>query len=86
MSTKPKLTRAQIADRCGVSVRSIIRWHTEPYYAHLNFPKPTKIGFRNALYEAAEFEAWLQWRDAHPDLLTPAQRRAAEANDVGHAA
>jgi hypothetical protein len=53
-----KLTRAQVADRYHVSVRTILRWTIHPDYRDLNFPKSVKLGFRNTLYDLDELEVW----------------------------
>jgi len=57
-SMSTKLTRAQVADRYHVSVRTILRWTDDPDYRDLNFPKSVKLGFRNTLYDLDELEEW----------------------------
>jgi predicted DNA-binding transcriptional regulator AlpA len=61
-----KLTRAQVADRYHVSVRTILRWTDDPDYRDLNFPKSVKLGFRNTLYDLNELEEWEKERAAAP--------------------
>jgi hypothetical protein len=59
-----KLTRAQVADRYHVSIRTILRWTDDPKYAALNFPRSMKLGLRNTLYDLDELEAWEKERAA----------------------
>jgi predicted DNA-binding transcriptional regulator AlpA len=59
-----KLTRAEVANRLRVSVRTIIRWGDDPRYTDLNFPRPVKLGLRRQLYDSDELEAWEKERKA----------------------
>jgi predicted DNA-binding transcriptional regulator AlpA len=59
-----KLTRAQVAERYCVSVRTIIRWTDDEEYHDLNFPRPVRFGLRRLLYDLGELEKWEKERAA----------------------
>lgn len=55
-----RVPKRKVAERNGVSVRTISRWEGDP---ELNFPRPIIINGRR-YYDEAELRAWEQSRKA----------------------
>ena len=54
--------------KCGEkSVITIRRWATHPDYAHLNFPKPIKLGDNSVGFIEEEIDVWLAEQAAKRD-------------------
>lgn len=54
MEHDPLLTRAAVAERIGVAVRTIERWTRSGVG-----PEPIKLGPRTVRYRASDVEAWM---------------------------
>ncbi len=47
-------------DKCGGKTTvTIRRWATDPHYAHLNFPKPIRLGDNSVGFVEEEIDEWL---------------------------
>ena len=58
------LRKKAVAAKCGVSRSQIERWASEERYAHLNFPKPFKLGDGFPGWVEDEIDTWLAARAA----------------------
>lgn len=59
------INKRQVAEKCGgKALCTIDRWANDPRYAHLNFPKPFRIGDNSAVWDEHEIDAWLAERAA----------------------
>ena len=52
------LSPTRVAERYGKTVSTIYRWANEPRFAHLNFPKPIKIGDKSTVWSVPALEGW----------------------------
>ena len=60
------LTKKAVREICGFSFAHIDRMENEPEYAHLEFPKRVRIGFR-VFWADSEIQAWIAKRIAERD-------------------
>ena len=79
------------AARVGWHPEHMMKVATDPAYAHLNFPKPVRLGKNSVAFVEAEIDAWIESRiaerDEHgfqPKAVNPREnhRRAQQANAV----
>ena len=60
---RPKAT----AVKCGVAPITIHRWASDPKYAHMDFPKPIRLGDNSMGYIEEEVDAFLAEQAAKRD-------------------
>ncbi len=60
---RPKAT----AVKCGVAPITIHRWASDPKYAHMDFPKPIRLGDNSVGYIEEEVDAFLAEQAAKRD-------------------
>lgn len=56
------LRRKTVSKRCDAHVTSVMRWATNPKYAHLNFPRPVQMADGSVGFYEHEVDAWLAAR------------------------
>ncbi len=58
------------ADKCGgKTVITVRRWATDPHYAHLNFPKPIRLGDNSVGFVEEEIDEWLAKQAAKREVV-----------------
>ena len=81
------LRKLVAAGRVGWHPEHMMKVATDPDYAHLNFPKPVRMGANSVAFVEAEIDAWMESciaaRDEHgfqPKPVSPRDnhRRAKE--------
>ncbi len=60
-----------VADRYDTTTSTIWRWSREPRFAHLNFPKPVKLGPSTTGWSGDELDAYDAERIAERDNERP---------------
>lgn len=60
------LTKKQVKEFVGFSPAHIDRLETEPEYAHLEFPKRVRVGFR-VFWVCSEIQNWIACQIAKRD-------------------
>ena len=58
MSGKRFLRCKRVAERCDTSPSTVWRWAHEPRFAHLNFPKPIKLGPKTTVWDEDELDRY----------------------------
>ena len=66
MTTK-FLRKLVAAERVGWHPEHMMTVATDPDYAHLNFPKPVRLGKNSVAFIEAEIETWMDARIAERD-------------------
>ena len=61
------LRKLVAAARVGWHPEHMMKVATDPTYAHLNFPKPVRIGKNSVAFVEAEIDAWIEARIAERD-------------------
>ncbi len=61
------LRKLVAAGRVGWHPEHMMKVATDPAYAHLNFPKPVRLGKNSVAFIEAEIDAWMESRIAERD-------------------
>jgi len=75
------LRKLVAAERVGWHPEHMMRVATDPDYAHLDFPKPVRLGKNSVAFVEAEIDAWIESRIADRDD----QGFEPKANDLAKA-
>ncbi len=61
------LRKVHAAKKVGWHPEHMMKVATDPAYAHLNFPKPVRIGKNSVAFVEDELDAWMKARIAERD-------------------
>ena len=65
--SKRLLRKLSAADKVGWHPEHMMKVATSPEYAHLNFPKPVRLGKNSVTFVEEELDAWIEARIAERD-------------------